>query len=158
YDMQWSAMQGGGPIVLAGIYNDVTHHQFSQEVQFTGHALDSALDWAGGFYYYDGYSSNGGFVDVDFAGFGFCQGNNAKLKDESAFFHLDYKVGDWGFEAGARYTHETKSVTIEEYVLPISLGIPFVPIDTSSTSLSRVDPKLAVRYSFTPDMLIYASY
>jgi len=158
YSMDWSAMQGGGPILLAGINNQVEHNQTSQELQFSGHALDNALDWTGGAYYYHGYSYNGGYVDVDFAGFGFSQANNSKLTDKSVFAHLDYKVGDLGIEAGLRYTKENKSVTINEFVLPVSAGIPFVPQDTATTDLSRVDPKIGVRYNFTPDLMLYADY
>jgi iron complex outermembrane receptor protein len=158
YSMDWSAMQGGGPILLAGINNQVEHNQTSQELQVSGHALDNALDWTGGAYYYHGYSYNGGYVDVDFAHFGFSQANDSKLTDKSVFAHVDYKVGDVGIEAGLRYTKENKSVTINEFVLPISAGIPFVPPDTGTTDLSRVDPKIGVRYNFTPDLMVYADY
>ncbi len=158
YSMDWSAMQGGGPILLAGINNQVEHNQTSEELQISGRALDNTLDWTGGAYYYHGYSYNGGYVDVDFAGFGFSQGNEAKLTDKSAFVHVDYKLGQLGIEAGVRYTKESKSVTINEFVLPISAGIPFVPLDTSSTDLTRADPKIGVRYSFSPDLMVYADY
>jgi iron complex outermembrane receptor protein len=158
YGMEWSAMQGGGPVAIAGVNNQVEHNQTSEELQVSGHALDHALDWTAGAYYYHGYSYNGGYVDVDFAHFGFGQNNDAKVTDKSAFLHADYKVGDFGFEAGVRYTRESKTVTIDEDVLPVSAGILFVPNLTSPFDLSRVDPKIGVRYSFTPDLMAYASY
>jgi iron complex outermembrane receptor protein len=33
-----------------------------------------------------------------------------------------------------------------------------VPQDTGTTDLSRVDPKIGVRYNFTPDLMLYADY
>jgi iron complex outermembrane recepter protein len=158
YSMDWGAGQGGAPVLLAGVYNTVEHNQTSEELSLSGTALGGALSWTGGGYYYHGYSWNGGFVDVGFAKFGFSQNNNAKVTDKSGFLHFDYKLGQLAFELGARYTKETKDVTIDELILPISLGIPFVPFTTTGVDLSRTDPKIGVRYSFTPDIMAYAQY
>jgi|HubBroStandDraft_1064217.scaffolds.fasta_scaffold00304_28 iron complex outermembrane recepter protein len=158
YGMNWGGQQGGAPVLLAGTYNIVEHNQTSEELQISGHAFDNALDWTGGGYYYHGSSTNGGFVDVAFAGFGFSQNNSAEVTDKSAFLHADYKVGNFGFEAGVRYTKEDKTVNIDELVLPVSDGIPFVPLNSTTENLSRSDPKIGVRYQFTPDVMAYLQY
>ena len=106
----------GAPISGNLPINFLKHHQFSEELQFSGHALQNALDWATGAYYLDSEDFNSGIVDnssnVGGRGILFLTGDPASSKDESVFAHVNYKITSAiGLELGARYSHETKRYT-----------------------------------------------
>ncbi len=168
----------GAPISGNLPINYLRHHQWSEELQFTGRALSNALDWATGAYYLDSEDFNNGIVDnssnVGGRGILFLTGDPASSKDESVFAHLNYKLTSaLGLELGARYSHETRSYTFYRYepdlvgVVPVGLfptnhgnylaGFA-PPLPTGHVSISRVDPKAGLSYQWTPDLMTYAQY
>ena len=100
---------------LSGQYSD--RHQISEEVDLSGRALNNALDWAvGGFYY---KSSAGYSGDIDLPGIvlpfpvvmEFYPVEASEDTNKSAFAHLIYHFTDaLGLEVGIRHTNEEKNL------------------------------------------------
>ena len=141
YHGEFAEDTSGAPITGNLPINFLRHHQFSEELQFSGKALGEALDWATGAYYLDGQDFNNGIVDnsANVAGRGilFLTGDPASSKDESVFAHINYKItSSLGLELGARYSHETKSYTFYRYEPNlVGLGPPDCSPPTSATTL-----------------------
>jgi len=178
YHGEFAEDTSGAPITGNLPINFLRHHQFSEELQFSGRALGDALDWATGAYYLDGQDFNNGIVDnsanVGGRGILFLTGDPASSKDESVFAHINYKItSQLGLELGARYSHETKSYTFYRYepnlvgvvpagLFPTNLGNYLAgfapPLPTGNVSISRVDPKAGLSWQWTPDIMTYAQY
>jgi iron complex outermembrane recepter protein len=169
----------GAPITGNLPINFLQHHQFSEELQISGRALDDKLDWATGAYYLDSHDFNSGEVDNSANGPGgtgifFLTADPASSKDESVFAHINYKITSaLGLELGARYSHETKSYTFYRYqpnllgVVPAGLfpgnrgnylATFAPPLPGGQVSVSRTDPKIALSYQLTPDIMPYVQY
>ncbi len=112
YSGDFSSFAGGSPLALDANYNQVSHHQFSEEAQFSGKLLDGALDWTAGAYYYTAYSKYFGLVDLPPFGLTFNQNDPIIDHNTSGFIHGVYHVDDqFSIEAGLRYSTEDKSYT-----------------------------------------------
>ena len=163
YDAEFSQIRGSSPIPLGGITNSLSHEQKSQELIVSGAAAGGALDWTTGLYYYQGDSANGGPVTRPHAGQAWNQRNSASVEDKALFVHLNYRLGSQlSLEAGARYTDETKSVTIDQpWIYPVpaaATGGFLIPPTMVDVSTARVDPKLGLRYQFSPTAMAYLQY
>jgi iron complex outermembrane receptor protein len=169
----------GAPISGNLPINFVSHRQFSEELQVSGHALDNALDWTTGAYYLDSLDFNSGIVDQASNGLGntgvlFLTGDPAASKDESVFVHANYQfTSAWSTEVGARYSHETRSYTFYRFepnlvgivapgLFPGDTGqyLPGFapPLPEGQVSISRVDPKVGFSYKWTDDVMTYIQY
>jgi iron complex outermembrane recepter protein len=184
YHGQFAQDTSGAPFTGNMPINFLQHHQFSEELQVSGRAFGEALEWTAGGYYLDSTDFNSGIVDqpsnVGGRGILFLTGDPAGSKDESAFLHVNYRISSrWGLELGARYSHETKSYQFYRFepdlvgIVPTIPGAPVPlfptnhgnyltgfapPYPTGDVSISRVDPKLALSYQLTPDVMTYLQY
>ena len=153
YSAQWSDDQDASPLPMAYVYNDIDHHQFSQEIQLTGTAFER-LDWATGLFYFDGYSLNRGHVNIDLfnAGpvFDFNQNDPSNIKDKAVFVQGTYHLTDQlGATLGARYTKESKDYLYDHGIL--------IPRRTPlGTEYNKTDYKAGIDYQWTPDLMVYA--
>lgn len=166
--------QDNSPLGIAWAYNMLDHHQFTEELQFTGAAIDNRLNWAAGYFYFDGRSLQRGHVNLNFlAGFfppgppffgqpifNFNQNDPSKTKDNAGFAQGTFAITDqMHATAGVRYTKETKSYTFN-HINPL-LAIPNPVLDLrdveNSTSYSHVDYKAGVDYQIEKDLFAYAS-
>jgi iron complex outermembrane receptor protein len=107
-------------------------------------------------------------------GLNFYVNDPVTMIDKSFFIHTQYHITDqFTAEVGARYTDETKTYTFSRLILPTNpLDILFSPIidanypslagfqnNPSATSTTkRVDPKVALQYQWTPDVMTYVQY
>jgi iron complex outermembrane recepter protein len=153
YSGDFSDDQDASPLNLAYAYNAVDHHQFSQEIQFTGTALDDKLDWATGAFYFDSFSLNRGHVNLQFfgaTGLDFDLNDPSNVKDKAAFVQGTYHVSDQlGVTLGARYTDEEKDFTYNHAAIGlVNAG--------RATSYSQVDWKAGIDYKWSPDVMTYA--
>jgi len=166
--------QDNSPMGLAWAYNLLDHHQFTQEFQLTGKALDNRLDWATGLFYFDGYSLNRGHIDLNFlAGFwppgppfngqpllGFNQNDPARTEDKAAFVQTTFAFTDQlRLTTGARYTKENKNYTFNHFNPLILIPSPVLDLRDreARTNYSHVDWKAGVDYQWTSDLMTYAS-
>jgi iron complex outermembrane receptor protein len=133
-------------------------HQFSQEFQLLGNALDNRLKYVGGLYFF----KEGGFINdyVTFPG-GLLQidgPNSLDTKSYAGFMHADYAAtSHLGLTLGARYSVDKKTFTggqqeINDFFYKISgcypyngnantlLGIPSPPALTCQQALGFPNP------------------
>ena len=163
--------------------NSLDHRQFSEEFQLGGKLFADRLDWLAGAYYYTALGVYGGHVELpttEIVGPGILPfapggeyGLNFNLDDPtrehttSGFVHGVYHFTDQlSAELGARYSTEEKSQSFNHaYTLTVPTNDLF-PVGESiyspgaggTSSLSRVDPKVALQYQWTPDLMTYAQY
>ena len=148
--------QSNSPLPVAYAYNLLDHHQFTQEFQLTGQAFDNRLDWAGGLFYYDGFSLNRGHINLNFLqlvpgvfGLDFNQDDPARTKDKAAFVQTTYGFTDTvHLTTGVRYTKEDKNYTFDHQFFPTTEG---------STSYNHTDWKIGIDDQLTRDVLLYTS-
>ncbi len=178
YHGEFAQDTSGAPITGNMPINFLSHHQFSEELQASGHALSEALDWTVGGYYLDSQDLNSGIVDqpsnVGGRGILFLTNDPAASKDESAFVHANYRLSSrWGVELGGRYSHETKSYQFYRYepnlkgIVPAGLfptnngnflaGFA-APYPTGNVGISRFDPKVGVSYNLAADVMTYLQF
>lgn len=172
----------GGPIPIELVYNQVKHHQFTEELRTEGKAFDDALEWTVGGYYFTGYSWNGGEVDVPGAqilapgaspafpdgvyGLNFQMNDPVHSKNGSGYIHGIYHFNPkLSLEGGARYSYDTKTYTFYRLLLPLTPANPIFPpgtflfpITSETSSSHRVDPKVGLQYQWTPNLMTYAQY
>lgn len=178
YHGAFSQDTSGAPITGNMPVNFVQHHQFSEELQVSGHLLADALDWTAGGYYLDSQDYNNGIVDqpssVGGRGILFLTGDPASSRDYSGFLHLNYRFADnWSAELGGRYSHETKSYQFYRYEPNLAGVVPAglfptnhgnflagfaAPYPTGNVSISKFDPKVGLSYQWTPDLMGYVQY
>lgn len=172
----------GGPIPIELVYNEVKHHQFSEELRVEGKAFDDALEWTLGGYYFTGYSWNGGEVDVPGAqilppglvpafpdgtyGINFKLNDPVHSKNISGYVHGIYHFNKkLSLEVGARYSYDKKTYTFYRLLLPLTPANPIFPpgtflfpITSETSSSYRIDPKVGLQYQWTPNLMTYAQY
>ena len=176
----------GSPLPINSNYNTVYHDQFTQELQLSGKAFGKLLEWTVGGFYYDGFSRNGGNIDVMFAnlvpgapvyGINFDIDDPMKETSKSLFAHLVLNPTEkLSIEAGVRYTWEKRTYTFSRFLpdlhgpgsqvdtitsavlYPINRGGYFFPVTSVPNSLDRADPKIAIQYQWTPDVMTYAQF
>jgi iron complex outermembrane receptor protein len=101
----------GTPESMQEVTDEQQQKQFSQEFQLNGKALNNALDYAVGLYYF----TESGYVH-DYVPFATAYlwiydfKNDVKTDSYAAYAHFDYKLDDkWSFTLGGRYSIEKKS-------------------------------------------------
>ncbi|WP_254604976.1 TonB-dependent receptor [Sphingomonas bacterium] len=158
----------GTPIAVAVSERHTAYHSFSQELQLTGKALDSRLNYVLGGYYFDDNGFTNNPQTYFFGQSRFDSRYGSKTQAEAAYGQVDATVlPKLTLTGGLRYNHETKSVTRLLNVLP-ALGSPAatptitvinVPYGViPSVSYSDVSPAATLRYDFTSRINAYARY
>jgi iron complex outermembrane receptor protein len=99
----------GSPLSIFQLSFDMPQHEFSQELQLTGNAIDERLNYAIGAYYFEESGHLHDFVIFP-AGLLMIDGpNDLSTKAEAIYAHLNFKVNDLvSLTAGGRYTWEQK--------------------------------------------------
>ncbi|MGE3530971.1 MAG: TonB-dependent receptor [Steroidobacteraceae bacterium] len=143
------------PVSYGLIVND--NHQASEELRLSGTAFDKALEWTIGGYYSYGSNKLGGFYDVAFNNFAFTINDSAPKRSKAGFVHGLYHVTDkLSLEAGARYSDDWKRYTFDHAYIPGNAKV--FPVTSNTARSSRIDPKLAVQYQWTTDLMTYIQY
>jgi iron complex outermembrane receptor protein len=100
----------GTPESFQEVTDSQGQHQFSQEFQLTGKAIDDRLNYAGGLYYFTEAGYVHDYVPFD-TGYLYVYDyqNDVKTDSYAGYAHLDFKLTDnWGVTAGGRYSDEQK--------------------------------------------------
>ncbi len=100
----------GSPLDILHTSFDMTQHQFSEELQLVGKAIDNRLDYVLGAYYFregghlhDYVTFPGVLLMIDGP-------NDLKTRAEAVFAHINFKLTDQlSVVGGARYTWEHKT-------------------------------------------------
>jgi iron complex outermembrane receptor protein len=136
-DLDWAAAQDmdGSPLVIADNSFTTVQDQFSQEVQLTGLALDDAINYVIGVYYFE---EEGTLVDYPMFGQGLLQiygPNDIETENIAVFGQVDWRINDWfGVTVGGRYTEEDKSIFMLQQELN---GLTYkLPLDAADSTTS----------------------
>ncbi|MGO9989598.1 MAG: TonB-dependent receptor [Steroidobacteraceae bacterium] len=100
----------GMPESIQEVTDTQGQHQFSQEFQLNGKAINDRLDYATGLYYFTEAGYVHDFVPFD-SGYLYVYDvvNDVKTDSYAVYSHLDFKLtDDWTLTAGGRYTFERK--------------------------------------------------
>ena len=150
----------GSPLPINYTWDTSNHHQWSEEATLTGTAFQK-LDWTVGGFYYDGTDSNQGFSSLFYlvpflADNSFNDYDIQTTKDYAGFLHGVYHFTEQlSLEVGVRYTSDKKHAVIFRQAYNGTITIPHTPVDVSAT---RTNPKVALSYQVTPDLLGYIQY
>ena len=100
----------GSPLTILATSFDMTQHQWSEELQLTGKALDDRLDYVLGAYYFQEGGWLHDYVTFPDALLQVDGPNRLKTNAEALYAHVNFKVTDLiSVVAGARYTWEHKT-------------------------------------------------
>ena len=149
-------------------YNEVAHHQFTQEVRLNGSALGERLHYTlGGFYLSTGNDNSG---RVQTAGFSIFAGpagtipflldmyvdDKSTVKNISGFAHADFAFNDiFSIEGGLRYSHEKKTYS---YFRQNVGQPPNLQSRSPDTTIEQWNPRVSLNAQVTPNVLLYAAY
>ncbi len=165
---------GGMPFVAGDASFDTQQEQLSQELQFTGVALNGQLDWLlGAYYFYEEGSLTdyvpllGGLIQV-------LGPNEFENQAYALFTHLNYAMTDrWSATFGVRYTREDKEFEGGQRDLnmfPARTGFPaaghpdpddltrIYPIGVQTKDFDDISLRLGAEYRFSDTTFGYASY
>lgn len=172
----------GTPIVSTYLEdNKLSYRQFTEELQLSGKLLNDRLDWIAGAYYFSSWGHYGGYIELDNTnvippgtpgfppsglwGLAFNLDDPTNDDSKSGFLHFVYHAtAKLSVELGARYSSESKSQWFHDVLAPTVPPDPLLPADTPEyppgtggrTSMSHTDPKLALQYQWTTDLMTYA--
>ncbi|MFZ2998681.1 MAG: TonB-dependent receptor [Sphingobium sp.] len=140
-------LPGTTPLALFDRTAGGNQHQFSQELQATGSAIDGLIDYVAGIYYFNEKAGQ----TVDSAIF-FTPSRtiyNIETNSFAGYGQLTFNLTDQLSLIGAgRYTIDDKRLNALIGGTPVLLA----------NSYHRFTPKLGINYKLTPDILAYASY
>jgi outer membrane receptor protein involved in Fe transport len=161
----------GTPETLQEVTDAQHQWQVSQEFQLVGKALNDNLNYVGGLYYFKEAGYVHDYVPFEDILFVYDVANDVQNEDYAAFINLDYRLSNFGFSAGGRYTHvktsflggqsDLNSFPFGSTLWPIVFGTPYnryFPPIPDSQSWDIFDPKLGVQYHFSPAVMAYASW
>lgn len=125
-DMEWFASRDADntPFTILHTQNDDTQDQFSQELQFSGTAMDERLQWLVGLYYFEEEATDDYFVPITFGTFK--TGGEVDNDTQAIFAQLTYNfTDDLALTVGLRSSEETKRFTPDQgaltnYTFPIA--------------------------------------
>ena len=151
---------------------DAQHQwQVSQEFQLLGKALNDNLNYVAGLYYFKEAGYVHDYVPFESILYVYDVANDVQNEDYAAFLNLDYRLNNWGFTAGGRFTHvktdflggqsDLNSFPLGSTLYPIVTGQPYLryfPAIPDSQSWNIFDPKLGIQYHFSNDVMAYASW
>jgi iron complex outermembrane receptor protein len=162
----------GTPETLQEVTDHQHQYQVSQEFQFNGKALDNALNYVAGLYYFHEAGYVHDFVPFESILYVYDIQNDADNTNEAAFFHADYRLGNFGFTAGGRYTNvNAKFIGGQadlndfpaDFINPPNVAsLPgvfrYFPPGQNSQTWHIFDPTVGVQYHINDDVMAYASW
>jgi iron complex outermembrane recepter protein len=150
------------PLTIYHLIDQLSQHQFSEELQIEGESLAKALKWVAGVYYFDENAVNPNIVD--FAPVEALSGGESGTNSIAGFAQATYDLtSQLSFTAGGRYTRDRKTFTPNQYVLdskggPFPVGLPLLPPFEVAAKFSKFTPMLNAAYHLTADAMVYATY
>jgi iron complex outermembrane recepter protein len=163
-----------GPLPINMIRNVITYENFSEEDRVSGTLFDKKLEWTVGAFFFRGRGLDTGDINLSvsqigpFFGIYEVTSDPTTTQNESGYLHAVYHVTDaLSLEAGVRYSHDSFEWTYTGYNLAQVPANPLkapgsyvfgVPAIVSTSKDSRVDPKVAVQYQWTPSLMTYAQF
>ena len=170
----------GTPETLQEVTDAQHQWQVSQEFQLLGKALNNNLNYVGGLYYFQEAGYVHDYVPFEDLLYVYDVANNVNNTDYAAFLNLDYRLDNWGFSAGGRFTRAEADFLggqsdlnsfplgsalwpLVSPTIPVAAGgggpfLRYFPNIPDSQTWDIFDPKLGIQYHFTNDVMAYASW
>ena len=145
---------------IAGFFRSSAgkQHQFTQEFQALGKALDDRLNWIVGAFYYK-EKANQSFLNDDLAAFFLTYEPSAfstTSRSLAGYAQAEYEIIDGlKLSAGIRYTNDKKTFNGLSPTAP-GLGAPLATSITG-TKANVWTPKINIQYNFTPEIMAYGT-
>ena len=157
-------------------FQEVTDHQHqfqvSQEFQLNGKAFDNALNYVTGLYYFHEKGYVHDYVPFESILYVYDLQNDADNTNYAAFVHADYRLGNFGFTAGGRYTDvnekfiggqaDLNHFPADFISVPNVPGLPgvfrYFPTGQNTQTWHIFDPTFGVQYHLSDDAMLYASW
>jgi len=148
YDASYTHDPDASPLAFSIAYFPLHHEQTSLELQLTGKALDNAVEWTLGGYYFDAAGTMRGAIDPYVYG-RWTINDDVTDSNKSAFAHVVVHPTDrLSLTGGLRWSKTRKSYTFNHP------GLLVVP-DPVVGELTRVDWKLGADFKLTDDLMVY---
>ena len=162
----------GTPETLQEVTDRQHQWQVSQEFQVNGKAFDGNLNYVGGLYYFEEAGYVHDYVPFEGILYVYDLQNDVNNKNEAAFFHADYRLNNWGFTVGGRYTdvqaefiggqsdlNGFPSALINPPNVPQYPGVfRYFPPGDNSQSWHIFDPTVGIQYHINDDVMAYVSW
>lgn len=148
----------GSPLPVALTARDTRFHSFSQELQLTGKALDSKLNYVAGLFYYSEYAGTDNPQSFFFGSAEYFSSYGSHTKAFAAYSQVDYNFTDQlKLTVGARYTHEQKDIRRKLVANGFTVAdIPFGGVPDAN--YDSFTPALTLAYQASRDVNVYARY
>jgi iron complex outermembrane receptor protein len=157
----------GSPLPVALTQRDTSFHSWSQELQVTGKALDSKLNYVFGAFYYKEKAETLGPQSFFGGGASYQSDYGSHTEALAAYAQVDYNLTDaLKLTVGARYTHEKKDVRRYfriNYDAANNILAPFVVADipyggVPDAKYNRFNPAVTLAYQANKDINVYARF
>jgi iron complex outermembrane receptor protein len=164
FDNSFGRDSDGTPLPQLFTWDTSKHEQTTQEFQLSGvMGRKQAIDWTTGFFYYDAFDSNQGYVTTFTYTSTFSDHKDVQdLNNYAVFAHFVWNITDkLGLETGLRYTDDKKVAHILRVTgntAPVGIGSPqFVLIPNTEVVAQSQEwsPKISVDYKFNSKLMGY---
>ncbi len=169
-DSEFGRDGDSSPLILDHTHNQYEHEQFSQELQFTGVAMNDRLSWLAGLYYFSEEGRDrvqvplGLEVDLGVTGLPgtvinlwLDELNEVENTSEAVFAQVTYDFTDkLSATVGLRHTRDNKKYQpthLTQGVNPLQLLVDNEEVEFSDTS-----PRFSVDYRWNERVFTYLSY
>ncbi len=175
FDTEFGRDSDNSPFNIVNTIDLMDHHQFSQELQLFGTALNDRLSWLTGLFYLTEGGSNRN--DVLITPITIKSGGSIDNDGWAAFAQGTYKITEpLSLTLGGRYTDETKRFTPDQQVLfneftePVFIpifggpanfftdGQRILPVREFSRSDNDTSFSGSINYKWTANLMTYVSY
>jgi iron complex outermembrane receptor protein len=117
----------GSDLRIAHLYDSLTQHQFSQELQALGNGLGDRFNWIVGLYYFEESGDNVNLVE--FVPVNLTSGGAFATQSWAAFSQATFDVTErFSVTAGLRYTDEEKDFTPDQYITAVHVPPQILPL------------------------------
>lgn len=174
YEADW-AFAEGTPVQSSMLEQAQTNRQWSQELRLSGKAMDGALDYTVGGFYFDAKGTYTGRIDLNYAGIDFIHGPDPTPATNKALFaNVSFKPLDaLTLTGGIRHSWDKKDYgyvrhNVDGSDIQPCTGYPFVSTQAPNCALyglngltahfksQRTDWRIAADYRFSRELLVYA--
>jgi iron complex outermembrane receptor protein len=166
FDNSFGRDSDGTPIPQLFTWDTSKHEQLTQEFTLSGvMGPRDGVAWTGGFFYYDAFDSNQGYVNTFTYTSNFSDHKDEQdLKNYAVFGHFVWDITErLSMSGGLRYTDDEKTsdiLRVTGNTAPPGVGLPqyvLIPHAIVVAESREWSPKISFDYQFTPTIMGYTA-